>query len=166
MGKQIAAARQLRPKIIGREKESTRFTNIFETAPVWLLQFTAMAWDASLRKFQLPDVSQRLSWGSAGYEEARRWPLLPSGVVQAGDPIPRNDARWIWIIAFCEIIVPILDEDTLLQPDEEYRSQPVDPILESLSLLLDLESNPEREFSRYEKRRLRKAYERLSRTYG
>jgi hypothetical protein len=153
---QIIAARQLRPKIMGSKNESTRFTELFEAAPVWLLQFTGMAWDARLLKFQLPDVSQRLSWGSAGYEEARRWPLLPSGLLEAGDPIPRNDSRWIWIIAFCEIIIPILDEDTFLQADEEYRSEPVDPILEGLSLLLDLESNPERELSRYEKRRLRK----------
>ena len=36
--------------------------------------------------------------------------------------------------------------------------EPVDPILEGLSLLLDLESNPERELSRYEKRLLRKTY--------
>ena len=77
---QIMAARQLRPKIMGSEKESTRFTELFEAAPVWLLQFTGMIWDASLLKFQLPEVSQRLSWGSAGYEEARRWPLLPSGL--------------------------------------------------------------------------------------
>jgi hypothetical protein len=160
---QIAAAQQLRPKIIGREKDSTRFTDIFGTAPVWLLQFTGMAWDAGLLKFQLPEVSQRLSWGSAGYEEARRWPLLPSGVMEAGDPIPPNDSRSIWIFAVCETIIPILDEDTLLQAAKEYRSQPVDPTLEGLSLLLDLESNPERELSRYEKRLLRKAYEFLAR---
>jgi hypothetical protein len=153
---QTIAARQLRPKIMGSEKESTRFTELFEAAPVWLLQFTGMIWDASLLKFQLPEVSQRLSWGSAGYEEARRWPLLPSGLLEAGDPIPPKESRWIWIIAFCEIIIPILDEDTFLQADGEYRSEPVDPILEGLSLLLDLESNPERELSRYEKRRLRK----------
>jgi hypothetical protein len=161
---QIKAARQLRPKIMGSEKASTKFTDIFRAAPVWLLQFTGMAWDATLLKFELPDTYRRLSWGSAGYEEARRWPLLPTGILEAGDLIPPNDARWIWIIAFCQTTVPILDEHTLALADEEYRSQPVDPILEGLSLILEMESNPERKLSRYEKRRLRKACERLSRS--
>jgi hypothetical protein len=40
-----------------------------------------------------------------------------------------------------------------------------DPILEGL-FTLKLESKAERELSRYEKRRLRKAYERISRAYG
>src|SRR5271165_4581498 len=121
----IAAARQLRPKI-------TRFSDIFRTAPVWLLQFTGMACDARLLQFQLPDLSQTLSWGSVGYVAARRWPLLPSGLLEAGDPIPPNDPRWIWIALFCQITVPIPDENTLSQADEENRSDDDDPILEGL----------------------------------
>jgi hypothetical protein len=152
----IAAARQLRPKIMGSERESARSADIFRTAPVWLLQFTGMAWDARLLQFQLPDLSQTLSWGSVGYKAARRWPLLPSGLLEAGDPIPANDPRWIGIALFCQITVPIPDAKTLSQADEENRSDDDDPILESLSLLLELENNPERELSRYEKRRLRK----------
>jgi hypothetical protein len=159
---QIAAARQLRPKIRGSEQESARFADIFRTAPVWLLQFTGMAWDARLLQFQLPDLSQTLSWGSGGYEAARRWPLLPSGLLEAGDPIPPNDPRWIWIALFCQITVPIPDKNTLSQADEQNRSDDDHPILESLSLLLELENNPERELSRYEKRRLRK----LERIFG
>src|SRR5256885_9741602 len=76
---QIAAAQQLFPIIVGGRNQSARFTEIFRTSPVWLLQFTGMALDARLLKFDLPDVSDTLRWGSAGYEDARRWPLLPVG---------------------------------------------------------------------------------------
>ena len=125
---QIAAARELRPKIMGHEKDSARFTDIFRTAPVWLLQFTGMAWDAGLRQFQLPDLSQTLNWGTDGFEAVRRWPLLPSGILEAGDPIPVNDSRRLWITAFCQIPVPIPDEHTLFQAVHENRSHRDNPI--------------------------------------
>ena len=166
LDEQTEAARQLGPKIMGSKKESTRFTDIFRAAPVWLLQFTGMAWDASLLKFQLPDLGQTLSWGCAGYEEARRWPLLPSGIMEDGVRIPRNDERWMWITVFCGTTIPILDEPTLFQAyeeyhsfqgDEEYRSHPLGRILDGLRLILDVASNPERKLSRYEERLLRTA---------
>jgi hypothetical protein len=67
---QIAAAQQLFPIIIGRENESARFAEIFRTAPMWLLQFTATALDAGFLNFQLPP-HKYLTWGSVGLEEAR-----------------------------------------------------------------------------------------------
>ena len=165
---QTAAARELRPKIIGSDKQSARFTDIFRTAPVWLLQFTGTACDARLLQFQLPDLSQTLRWGSVGYEAVRQWPLLPSGILEDGDPIPPNDSRWIEIALFCQLTAPIPDENTLFQADEEIRSHGDNPILERLfflSLVLDLASNPEREssLSRYEKRRLRSVLADLAR---
>ena len=75
---QIAAARRLLPIINGDGDESARFTEIFRTTPVWLLQFTGMALDARLLRFDLPDVSDTLGWGSTGCEDAQRWPLLPA----------------------------------------------------------------------------------------
>ena len=84
---QVAASQLLRPKIIGDGEESTRFTEIFRTAPAWLLHFTAMAMDARLLKFDLPsNISDTFKWGSAGYEDAR-WPLLPVGTMR---PDPRR----------------------------------------------------------------------------
>ena len=77
--------------IKGDGEESARFAEIFGTAPVWLLQFTGMALDARLLKFDLPDIGDTLGWGSAGYEDARRWPLVPVGTIMAGDPIPDLD---------------------------------------------------------------------------
>ena len=162
---QVAAAQQLSRIIMGGEEESARFTEIFRTAPVWLLQFTGMAMDARLLNFQLPDVSERLRWGSAGYEDARRWPQLPLGVMTEGDPIPDLDERRLWIILFCMITVPTPDfPNNLSREDEEVRSHlENDPLLKDLVFALDLDGKPEQEWSRYEKRRMRKLSERISR---
>ena len=98
---QVKAAQQLRPIIMKGDELPARFTEIFKTAPAWLLQFTGIAWDAHLLEIHMPDISKKLRWGSAGYEEARQWPLLPSGTLTAGDPIPDIDARWVWLAQFC-----------------------------------------------------------------
>jgi hypothetical protein len=157
---QIAIAWQLFPIIKG---DAARFTEIFRTAPIWLLQFTGMATDARLLKFDLPDVSKKLRWGSAGYEDARRWPLLPVGTMMAGDPIPDLDPRRLWIIPFCMLTEPTLDfADILSRKDKETPSHR-DPLIEDMLLALDLDKKPEKEWSRYEKRRMRKLSERISR---
>lgn len=162
---QVAAAQQLSPIIMGEEEVSARFTEIFRTAPVWLLQFTGMAMDARLQEFQLPDVSERLRWGSNGYEDAREWPRLPSGVMTAGYPIPDLDERRLWIILFCMVTVPIPDfPSNLYHEDKEVRFDlDNDPLIEDLVLALELDRKPEQEWSRYEKRRMRKLAERVSR---
>jgi hypothetical protein len=162
---QIAAAQRLFPIIKGDGKESARFTEIFSTAPVWLLQFTGVAMDARLLKFNLPDyISATLRWGSAGYEDARRWPLLPVGTITAGDRIPDLDPRRLWIVMFCMITEPFPDLKDLSREDEEIRShRDKDSLLEDICLALDLDRKPEREWSNYEKRRMRKLSERISR---
>ena len=156
---QVAASQLLRPKIIGDGEESTRFTEIFRTAPAWLLHFTAMAMDARLLKFDLPsNISDTLKWGSAGYEDARRWPLLPMGTITAGDPIPASDPRRLWIILACEITEPIPNVDDFNQKDEEVRSrcERDDPLIRDMFLALDLDGKPESKWSAYERRRMRK----------
>jgi hypothetical protein len=168
---QVAAAQRLLPIILGGEEESARFTEIFSMAPVWLLQFTGMAMDARLLKFHLPDISEKLTWGSHGFEDARRWPLLPLDMMTAGDPIPDLDERRLWIVLFCMMPNPIPDfGDDLPQEDEEnsqedeinsYRRN--DPLLDDIFFALDLDEKPEKEWSRYEKRRMRKLAERISR---
>ena len=88
------AGRQLFPDIVGDEAEAAeRFTEIFCKAPIWLLQFTALAMDARILKFRLPSLTANLKWGSDGFEDARRWPLLPLGMMTAGDPIPTGPLK-------------------------------------------------------------------------
>lgn len=164
---QIAAARRLLPIINGDGDESARFTEIFRTTPVWLLQFTGMALDARLLRFDLPDVSDTLGWGSTGCEDAQRWPLLPAGTIMAGEPIPDLDARRLWISLFCILTQPPLDFEDLSREDEEICSQgDKDPLLEGIGLALDLERKPEGEWSAYEKRRMRRLSKWISRLRG
>jgi hypothetical protein len=163
---QKAAAEQLYPIIMGGEKKSERFTEIFRTAPVWLLQFTGMVIDSRFLSLQLPDLSPTTRWGSAGYEEARRWPLIPSGMMAAGDPIPDSDERRLWLFVCCMITEggTFADYgDSLFQVDEEIPSPSAEVhLLDDISLALDLDGKPESEWSRYEKRRMRKLSEWIS----
>lgn len=166
MDDQVRAAQQLLPIIMGGEEPLARFTEIFKTAPVWLLQFTGIAWDARLLEFQLPDITQTLRWGSAGYEEARRWPLLPSGMLTAGNPIPDIDPRRIWLALSCIVTTAIPNfVDALLRSRKEEKNLShhySDPLLEDINFALDLDGKPEDEWSRSEKRRMRKLSERIS----
>ena len=167
MDDQVRAARRLFPIIIGGEEESARFTKIFTTAPVWLLQFTGIAIDATLLKFHVPDISKRSRWGSAGYEDARRWPLLPSGMMTAGDPIPDNDPRRWWLDLICITMagdpIKAFEEGLSREKEENYSRRDKDPVVEYICLALDLDGKPEEEWSGYEKRRMRKLSERISR---
>jgi hypothetical protein len=74
-------------EIISGKDETETFSRIFEQAPPWLLQFTTIALDALLLKFQLPDLSAPAKWGRDGIKDARRWPLLPLGMITAGEPV-------------------------------------------------------------------------------
>src|SRR5262249_46460749 len=141
---------QLSHLIMEGEQDTTRFTELFGTAPVWLLQFTGMAMDARLLKFRLPDLTKTLKWGSAGYEDARRWPLLPLGVMTAGNPIPDSSERLLWITLFC--MRPEGDsirdlEEYLSRDFEEYLSpeersyRKKDSILDAMFFALELDGS-------------------------
>jgi hypothetical protein len=67
--------------------ESSRFSEVFKTAPGWLLKFTHMEIDAAALEFDLPDLSDELSWGVEAVKDAERWPLLPLGTIAAGGPV-------------------------------------------------------------------------------
>jgi hypothetical protein len=82
------AARELYPIIMEGANPTEKFTEIFRTAPVWLLEFTWMRWDASLLNFDLPAMSDKQVWGEQGLADMLRWPLLPLGMMTDGDPIP------------------------------------------------------------------------------
>ncbi len=155
---QVRAAQQLLRMIIGEEEILARLAEIFRTAPVWLLQFTGIARDASLLNFHLSEISgSRFIWGSVGFEDARRWPLLPFGTMMAGDPIPIDWQR-LWLAYFI-LVGPILDDDNPSQEKEEDLSRNVKDIRDDFHFALDLDRKPEEEWSPYEKRRMRKIFQ-------
>lgn len=86
-----AASQELRPIIMKGANETEKFTEIFRTAPVWLLEFTWMRLDASLLNFDLPEMSVKQVWGERGFAEMLRWPLLPLGIMTDGDLLPDVD---------------------------------------------------------------------------
>ena len=162
---EIKAAQRLFPIIKRGGKESARFTEIFRTAPVWLLQLTGMAMDARLLKFDLPDISDTLEWGSAGLEDARRVAVAAGRHDTAGDLIPKSDPQRLWIILFCMITEPFPELEDLFREDEEIRShREMDPLLQDIFLALDLDRKPESQWSAHEKRRMRRLSERISRS--
>jgi hypothetical protein len=86
----VDATDRIRP-LGSAEDQLARFTEIFKEAPVWLLQFTWTFLDAKVLKFDLPDLSEPCQFGKLGLRDAWRWPMLPVGVMTAGDPIPAQE---------------------------------------------------------------------------
>jgi len=84
---EIAHAK-LFPAIMKGANETKKFSRIFRTAPVWLLEFTWMRADAEYLKFDLPEMSDKQVWGEEGLRDCLRWPLLPLGMMTDGDLIP------------------------------------------------------------------------------
>jgi hypothetical protein len=161
---QVEAAQELYPIIKGDSSESARFTEIFSRAPVWLLQFTGMAMDACLLKFELPNISKKLRWGSSGFEDAQRWPLLPVGTISAGGPIPHSDPRRFLIMLFYIVTVPFPNPEELRRQPKESRSPGDADELELLELLAESHMKPESEWSDYDRRRGRRLYDRIVRS--
>jgi hypothetical protein len=84
----LLAAHELYPLIMQGANETERFTKIFQTAPIWLLEFTWMRLDASVLKFELPRMSDKQVWGEEGLKDFLRWPLLPLGMMTDGNLLP------------------------------------------------------------------------------
>jgi len=98
--RQVGAAQQLAPIILPitpKDAEaSARLSEIFMPAPVWLLNFTCIFFNACWLKFDFPNRSWPVlgtKWGRAGYEESLLWPLLPLGAMTDGEPLSDKDAR-------------------------------------------------------------------------
>ena len=163
MEDQVEAARRLIPIIVGYDakKQSARFTEIFRTAPVWLLQFTGMYRDACAVKFNPSFLSGTFKWGTAGYESS--WPQLPLGMMTDGDPVPDKVAR-LWPLGLSVIhqCGPIPDLRTNPPQEAKGKLSPEDlEDVEDFILFLDLAERPEVEWSRPEMRRMRKFLARL-----
>jgi hypothetical protein len=160
---QIRAAQLLFPIIVGEQASSARFAEIFSTAPAWLLQFTRTVLDAWIIRFHLPEMKPNPNWGSAGFADAERWPLLPKGVLSAGELIPHHDARHISLII--QSIVPPIDclpKDVNLFASNDVPSYESGTILDDIDFAFSLDKKPE--WSAYERRRMRRFLRRLSRT--
>jgi len=155
---QVAAAQRLFPKIVGGAEVSAKFTEIFRTAPVWLLGFTSTFMDAGLLSFDLPPKSWRpkwgsggeYKWGSAGYEESRRWPLLPLGTMTDGNPVADEDARlWPLPLGLMKEADSIPHcEDNRSQKDEDNPS-PEHDLIEDIKLGLDVAGNPSQTYLKF-----------------
>jgi hypothetical protein len=131
-------------------EEAERFTKIFRKAPIWLLQFTAVAMDARLLKFRLPSLTAPSKWGSEGFEDARRWPRLPLGMMTAGDPIPTGPLKWG---------DPITDFDDRRVWISYWQTTDPDPddhkVDDDVKFVEELAARPENDWSRHEARRIR-----------
>jgi hypothetical protein len=146
---QVMAAQRLFPTIMAGKLERTRFTEIFRTVPDWLMTFTGLILDRRFLKFALPQAKQVPNWGTIGYEQSRRWPLLPSGTMTDGDPVPNEKAElWPFPLNFLEQEKPIFDiENNRPQQDEvSYSSEEAEKteFLENFELLFALEKNPQK----------------------
>jgi hypothetical protein len=145
------AGRQLFSDIVGDEAEAAeRFTEIFCKAPIWLLQFTALAMDARILKFRLPCLTAHLKWGSEGFEDARRWPLLPLGMMTAGDPIPTGPYK------MGDPITEFADRQVWIAGWQTTESVPDDDVDDYVKFVEELAARPENEWSRHEARRIRR----------
>jgi hypothetical protein len=155
------AVQKLDRIIVGTKKVSLVFTGIFAKAPVWLLQFTGMALDAGFLKFKLPDITKKIAWGSAGFNDARRWPLLPVGTIAAGDPIPDIGVRRVVIALLCIVAPPFSNVEDLIRPKEENLSRKDMDRFELFEMAIEEEMNPDRKWSSYEMSRVRKLCDRI-----
>jgi len=160
---QVEAAQRLISKIVGYDRKTSRLTEIFKTAPGWLLRFTAMQFDAAILDFRLPHKSESIKWGTAGYEESQQWPLLPSGTMADGDPVPDKQARlWPIPLNVTEQAKPPPDDGNEIEADSS--ADAYLDLLEDSKLALDLAENPqmENDLSRYRRLRLLRLFERFS----
>jgi hypothetical protein len=78
--------------------DKLKFEQIFSKAPVWLLKFTGVEWDAKLLGFKLRKLVGAPELGSEARLERNQWPFLPEGTIDAGGPCSEADEPWERII--------------------------------------------------------------------
>ena len=59
--------------------DNLKFERIFSKAPVWLLKFTGVEWDAKLLGFKLRKLVGAPELGSEARLERNKWPLFCLG---------------------------------------------------------------------------------------
>jgi hypothetical protein len=120
-----------------------------------------MVLDAWILRFHLPEMKPHPNWGTAGFADAERWPLLPNGVLTAGEPIRHDDARNI-TLAIQSIVPPIdrIPKNVDLFAPRDDPSHGGGTILDDIDFAFSL--NEKLEWSAYERRRMRKILRRFS----
>ena len=78
--------------------DNHKFERIFSKAPVWLLKFTGVEWDARILGFKLRKLVGVPALGSEARRDRNRWPFLPEGTIDAGGPCLEADEPWERII--------------------------------------------------------------------
>ena len=71
--------------------DNLKFERIFSNAPVWLLNFAGIEWDAKLLGFKLPKLVGAPALGEAARLDRNRWPFLPEGTIDGGGPCSEPD---------------------------------------------------------------------------
>jgi hypothetical protein len=71
-----------------------KFERIFSKAPIWLLHFTGIEWDAKLLGFKLPKLVGAPALGKEARLDRNQWPFLPEGTIDAGGPCSEPDEPW------------------------------------------------------------------------
>jgi hypothetical protein len=84
------ASPKLYSAIIKDAAEKDTFTEIFRTAPTWLLQFTWVRLDAYVLGFDLPSLSNKRARGRARLEDGHLLPQLPLGRMTDGPQCSPN----------------------------------------------------------------------------
>ena len=85
-------------KAVHGANDNLKFERIFSKAPVWLLKFTGVEWDAKLLGFKLRKLVGAPELGSEARRDRNRWPFLPEGTIDAGGPCSDADEPWERII--------------------------------------------------------------------
>jgi hypothetical protein len=164
---QVMAAQRLFPTIMAGKLERARFAEIFRTVPDWLRTFTGLILDRRFLKFDLAQAKQVPNWGTIGYDQSRRWPLLPSGTMTDGDPVPNEKAElWPFPLDFLEQAIFDIENNRPQQEEVSYSSEQAEKadsseqaekaeFLENFQLLFALENPQEaRGLPRHQRLRL------------
>ena len=78
--------------------DNLKFERIFSKAPVWLLNFTGIEWDAKLLGFRLRKLVGAPALGKEARLDRNQWPFLPEGTIDGGGPCSEPDEPWEKII--------------------------------------------------------------------
>ena len=64
--------------------DNLKFERIFSNAPVWLLNFAGIEWDAKLLGFKLPTLVGAPALGEEARLDRNQWPFLPEETIDRG----------------------------------------------------------------------------------
>jgi hypothetical protein len=74
--------------------DNLKFERIFSNAPIWLLNFAGIEWDAKLLGFKIPKLVGAPALGEEARLDRNHWPFLPEGTTDSGGPCSEPDEPW------------------------------------------------------------------------